>query len=95
MDMKEIISAWITKFNPKESQKNLAKERYEVCEQCSKRETLFNNHKWSEYCGECSCLLEGKIFSRLYDACPLHKWKPVEDKYLSESSKIKQDKTLI
>ena len=85
MDMKEIISAWITKINPKESQKKLAQERYEICEQCSKRETLFNNHKWAEYCGECSCLLEG----------PLHKWIPVEDKYLSESSVIKQDKTLI
>jgi len=95
MDMKEIIAAWIIKASPKDSQKKLAEERYGICEQCDKRENLFNNYKWSEYCGECSCLLEGKVFSRLYDGCPLHKWIPVEDKYLSEGSKIKQDKTLI
>ena len=95
MDMKEIIAAWIIKAKPTDSQKKLAEERYEICGQCPKREKLFNNYKWSEYCGACGCLLKGKVFSRTYDACPLHKWIPVEDKHLGEISTTKKDKTII
>jgi len=95
MDMKEMIAAWIIKAKPTDSQKKLAEERYEICEQCPKREKLFSNYKWSEYCDECGCPLEGKVFSRTYDACPLHKWIPVESKYLGEISTTKKDKTII
>lgn len=95
MDMKEIITAWIIKAKPNDSQKKLAEERYQICEQCPERKNLLSNRKWSEHCGECGCLLEGKVFTRSYDACPLHKWLPVEAKYLSEISIVKKNKTII
>ncbi len=87
MDMKEIISAWIIKSSPTENQQRLAKERYNICLECPSRTSLFKQKKWSEYCQECGCPLQGKVFTPKYNTCPLGKWKEVEDLYLIKDQK--------
>lgn len=91
--MKEIISAWVIKNNPSENQQQLAKKRYNICLECPSRASLFKQKKWSEYCNECGCLLQGKIFTPKYDSCPLNKWREVEEDYLIKTQK--KEKTTI
>lgn len=93
MDIKEIISAWVTKYNPTERQQQLATERYAICEQCPSKINLIQNKKWTEHCSECKCPLQGKVFTPRFDSCPLGKWKSVEENYLVTG--IKKEKTTI
>lgn len=93
MDIKEIISAWVIKSNPTEHQKQLAIERYAICEECPSRSNMFIQKKWTEHCSECGCPLQGKIFTPKFNSCPLGKWKGVEESYLSRTTK--KEKTTI
>jgi hypothetical protein len=46
--------------------------------------------KWTEYCSECGCPLQGKIFTPKYNGCPLGKWKDIEEKYVPNYTKNKK-----
>jgi hypothetical protein len=93
MDLKEIITSWVIKYNPTEAQQQLATERYSICEKCPSKSTLLLQKKWTEHCSECGCPLQGKIFTPKSNGCPLGKWQIVEEKYLPKV--IKKEKTTI
>jgi hypothetical protein len=90
MDFKEIITSWLIKHSPTELQQQLAVERYTVCEECPSKTNILLQKKWTESCSECGCPLQGKIFTPKYNACPLGKWKDIEEKYLPTSTKNKK-----
>jgi hypothetical protein len=75
----EIVSAWITSFNPSEDEKKLAEKRYEICFGCEKRgKNLIN----IEVCKECGCPLSKKIFTLTdQESCPLNKWESVDEEF--------------
>lgn len=90
MDIKEIISAWITSFNPNEPQIKLANERAEICNNCEflgKRKLKIN------YCTKCGCPIKKKIFSNKFNPCPLEKWNEVDSKYKNNNDVFLQKKT--
>lgn len=88
----DIAEAWIIAKNPTPAQKNLAEARWNVCIQCpqfrEKREIT-----GEPYCYDCGCPLNKKIFSKLYNQCPLEKWKDVDD--LLYKFTQKQNKSMI
>jgi hypothetical protein len=81
----EIVTAWITSFNPTDEQKKLAEDRYSICLNCEFRKKRLN----VEYCGKCGCPLSKKIFTqKAYDSCPMGKWKKVDDEYNKKFKKL-------
>lgn len=70
-DIKEIVTAWFTKFNPKDEQKKLAEQRAEICNQC---EHPAEGVGGIRYCDICGCVLSAKIYSPKENPCPLAKW---------------------
>jgi len=83
----EIISAWITSFNPSDEERLLAEKRYEICLTCPNRTNKLN----VEICGSCGCPLSKKIFTlKDQDSCPINKWDNVD----SEFRKTKKYKLL-
>jgi hypothetical protein len=95
LNIKEIVQSWAIKINPTEKQKKMAEERYAVCVTCPSNVKVFDK-AWSEVCNECGCPLQAKIFSPKYDACDLHKWIDIENRY-SPNGKLhpKNNKTTI
>lgn len=89
-DFKKIINAWITAANPTKSQSELAEKRFEICNTCPSKTEIIKGKKWSYVCGECGCPLNKKIFTNQFDACPLSKWKEVEQPYFNYSEKNKK-----
>jgi len=90
MDLKEIINAWSTSFNPSSVQSKLAENRMKICEMCPSLKKVFNQN-WSAFCGECGCPIAKKIYSTTNNPCPLLKWSEVDGElYLP-----KKEKTLI
>jgi hypothetical protein len=85
-NIKEIAQSWIIAANPSETEKNLAKERYNICLECpfysAKRKITGD-----EFCKDCGCPISKKIFSPEFDACPQHKWLEVEKKHISPKNK--------
>lgn len=69
-----ILEAWATLMRPSKTQKILAKERYEVCFKCKHRKPSL-----LEYCGECLCPLQAKVFTLSKPGeegnCPKNFWK--------------------
>lgn len=88
-----IIEAWRIANNPTEKQIELSKLRAEICEVCPSKKILNKKISLFIVCGECGCPLKKKIFTNDYDACPLGKWKTVEDKF--PHLKQHKDKKLI
>lgn len=87
-----ITEAWIVAKNPSDTQKNLAEARFNVCVQCQE----FRAQRpitGEPYCNDCGCPLNKKIFSKVYNECPLKKWEDV-DKLLYDLTQ-KQKKSLI
>lgn len=91
-NLKVIFNAWVIAANPDEREKALAEERLSVCMSCPSRKEIVNGKKWSAVCGECGCPISKKIFSKINDACPLHKWIDVEKNYFNPT---KERKTII
>lgn len=81
IDFGEIISAWITKFNPNETQKQLADERLTICNNCVYYTEVFENRTWSAICGKCNCPLTSKIFTPKTTSCPIGKWVEIDKKF--------------
>lgn len=77
-DVKEIVSAWISKVHPKEEQKALAEERAKICNECDEVKEVIDNVNGTRYCGQCGCLIEAKVYSYKEGACPLGKWDDID-----------------
>ena len=90
--IKEIAQAWIIAANPNSQQKKVAEERYSICLDCEH----FGKSRpitGEEYCKDCLCPLDKKIFSQRKEyACALGKWKEVDEKYFTN---VKNSKTLL
>jgi hypothetical protein len=78
---KEIIDAWVIAKNPTTEQKILAENRYNICNVCPSKKTVTSKLEIGVVCGECGCPITKKIFSTEINACPLKKWKEVDDKF--------------
>lgn len=86
LDVKKIVNAWITSFNPNEDEKKLAEDRLSICSKCEFRgKTILS----VEVCKKCGCPLSKKVFTAVgQDTCPLNKWDSV-DKEFKNSKKHK------
>lgn len=93
MDIKEIISAWRLKFNAPDEFASLAERRASICKSCEQLKEIIRGKEWTYLCGECGCPIAGKSFSPKQNACPLEKWKEIDQEYYTK--KIKTTKTLI
>lgn len=84
IDVKKIVNAWVTSFNPTKEEKQLAEKRYDICSGCDQRASKLK----VEYCKSCGCPLSKKIFSlAAADSCPLKKWEEV-DKAFNKNKKL-------
>lgn len=81
-DIKKIIDAWLISANPSESQKELAELRGAVCKDCES-----NTNVGFHICSECGCPIAKKIFTDEFNACPLGKWKEIDDKFFPNRKK--------
>ena len=95
IDIKEITSAWWDSYFADDNQKELAKERLNICEECPSLEQKFKQIKklTISFCGECGCPISKKIFSNKFNPCPLGKWKEVDESH-TDFFNIKKDKLL-
>jgi len=94
-NIKVIFDAWVAAAKPTPKQSELAQKRLDICIKCPSRKEIVSGKKWSAVCGECGCPISKKIFSQVYDECPLHKWLDVEKEFEHIKPKpIKRDKTL-
>lgn len=80
-DVKEIVSAWVSKVNPKDSQRELAEKRANICNECDQVKEAIKSANGTRYCGQCGCFLEAKVYSYKEGACPLGKWDEIDRKY--------------
>lgn len=80
-DVKEIVSAWVSKIHPKDSQRKLAEERAKICNECDDVGEVIDNAEGTRYCKNCGCLLEAKVYSYKEGACPLGKWDTVDREF--------------
>jgi hypothetical protein len=95
IDIREITSAWWDSYFADDNQKKLAKERLSVCESCPSLQTKFKKIRklTISVCGECGCPISKKIFSNKFDACPLGKWKEIDESHTAVF-KIEKNKLL-
>jgi hypothetical protein len=95
IDIREITSAWWDSYFASDNQKELAKERLSICEGCPSLQEKFKQIRklTISVCGECGCPVSKKIFSNKFNACPLGKWKEVDESH-TDFFKIKKDKLL-
>jgi hypothetical protein len=93
-DYKEIFNAWITARNPSDDEKKLAERRYYICSNCELKKSVIKNQKWSEYCKGCGCPLNKKIFTKIYNSCPLLKWEECDNGFI-EKIEDKREKSII
>lgn len=88
----EIIEAWAASYTKDPQRQKLAELRYQVCRGCEhfgKRPILGD-----EYCKDCGCPIDKKVFSKRFNACPLKKWEDVDKSHQIETSQ-KSGNTLI
>ena len=78
IDFKEILKAWVIKWNPTEEQRKLAIQRLKICSECSYKTQIIEGIKLSIICGECGCPLEAKIHSPKKGACGIGKWDKID-----------------
>lgn len=80
LDVKTIVNAWVTSFNPSDDERKLAEDRYSICKECPK--IKFKKIIQSEVCTECGCPISKKIFTLVDDnTCPLGKWNEVDEEF--------------
>lgn len=80
-NIKEIVSAWVSKIHPKDSQKELAEKRATICSTCDQVREAVESVNGTRYCNQCGCLLEAKVYSYREGACPLGKWDTVDREF--------------
>lgn len=70
--LKEIAIAWYNAANPTPEMKKVAESRLEICDSC---DAVKKPKIGPQYCGDCGCPLNKKIFSpNGPGACPRKKW---------------------
>ena len=78
INIKKIVNAWLTSFNPTKEEKELAEKRYNICFGCDQRASLLK----IEHCKACGCPLSKKIFSlAARDSCPKGKWDELDNEF--------------
>lgn len=80
-DVKEIVSAWVSRVNPTEDQKKLAELRAEICNECDEVKEAVESLNGTRYCSQCGCLIEAKVYSYKEGACPLGKWDKIDREF--------------
>jgi hypothetical protein len=84
-----IADAWLAARNPTIEQKELAEARWNICVQCSefreKIDVIGDSH-----CNECGCPLKKKIFTSMFNECPLKKWEDVDTLLFPATQKTKK-----
>ena len=93
INIKEILDAWITSFNPTDEELSRANDRYDVCSTCPARKEIVSRVNWTLVCDACGCPLSKKVYSKIANACPLKKWEDVDKKHNLKTS-IKKQNTL-
>lgn len=84
IDVKNILSAWITSFNPSEDERKLAESRYEICSSCEHKGMILKTEK----CNKCGCPISKKIFSVPgIGTCPLNKWDEIDLEFIQAKKK--------
>ena len=82
--IEEIFKSWGISINPNEEQSKLASDRIQICNTCEhKKEGVINT------CGICGCALKAKVFSPVFNSCPIGKWEDVDS-----NMGLKKEKTL-
>jgi len=84
IDVKKIVNAWMTSFNPTKEEKFLAEKRFDICFSCDQRESMLK----IDYCKSCGCPLSKKVFSlAARSSCPLGKWDKLDDDFNKNKKK--------
>lgn len=91
MDVKEILNAWVSSFNPTEMEKKRAEDRFKIC--TSPCTYLQKSFVFDIKCGACGCPVSRKVYSHKFNPCPLAKWEDVDKKYM-KPIETKKTKTL-
>jgi hypothetical protein len=86
-NFREIFEAWIISKNPTEAQKLMANARLDICKICEYRKETFEGKRWSNICGKCGCPLSKKVFSPLFNPCPIEKWEETDSNYMQKVPK--------
>ena len=84
---KEIVNAWIIANNPTKDQEILAENRFSICDSCPSKKVLSDKLKISITCSECGCPIAKKVFSPVFNACPLKKWEDVDNNFFPQTQK--------
>ena len=76
----EIFKSYVIANSPTQDQFELAENRFKICEGCEHRGSYFGTeaNRNIEKCNQCGCPLSKKVFSPVFNACPLNKWKDVD-----------------
>lgn len=90
-DFKKISKAWFDSYFGSDKQKELAIKRAKICETCPSRNVRFEGIDLLTVCDECGCPIKKKIFSDVFNDCPLKKWESVDLEYYPQR---KTNKTL-
>jgi hypothetical protein len=88
---KEIFDAWVISKNPTELQKSIAQDRLEICKSCEHSKEILKGIKWSTICKSCGCPLSKKVFSTMFNSCPMEKWEEIDSKYMGRIPKKTKD----
>ena len=84
MNVIEIINAWKIANNPTPKQEELAEFRGKICDGCPSKKVITKKLKLATICVECGCPISKKIFTPVFNPCPLKKWKEVDTLYTEE-----------
>jgi len=90
-DLFTIIKTWAIAKNPTKRQISLANLRANICETCPSKKKIIKELKLGIVCGECGCPVVKKVFTDMFNACPLGKWKDVDYPFFHN----KNDKSII
>jgi len=80
-DFKKITKAWFDSYFGTDKQKELAIKRASICETCPSRDVKVKGIDLLTVCGECGCPIKKKVFSEVFNDCPLKKWESVDLEY--------------
>lgn len=86
-NIKTIVNAWATSFNPTNAEKSLAEARLEICNACPSMKTVVGVRT----CTSCGCPVSKKVFTSSFNPCPELKWENVDKGIFN----IKKKKTIL
>jgi hypothetical protein len=87
----KIIKAWVIASNPSKRQTELANLRANICDECPSKKIIIKKLNIGVVCGECGCPVAKKVFTDMFNACPLGKWEEIDYPFFNN----KNDKSVI